>query len=286
MKLGLSLSGGGIKGVAHIGALKAFEENNIKFDVVTGTSSGSIIATLYAAGYSSDEMLKIFNKFSKKIKYVDFRNVLKLIFGLFYGEIAIKGFNSGRVIEKAVNDFCKQKNISNISDFKLPLGIPSVDLYTNTISAFISTNYLAHKSKNINYINDIQIGKAVKASTAFPGIFEPVKFKDNILVDGGLKENTPWKLAKDLGADKVINIIFDTPYKMCKCDNIVQIIESSINVLSREASLCDMIGAECVIHIHTDEGIGLLDMKYTNQLYELGYAATIKKINEIRKMGY
>ena len=62
MKLGLCLSGGGIKGVAHIGAIKALEEKGIKFDYVSGTSSGSIIATLYACGFTTDEMYKIFTK--------------------------------------------------------------------------------------------------------------------------------------------------------------------------------------------------------------------------------
>ena len=60
MNYGICFAGGGIKGAAHIGAIKALEEENLKFDYISGTSSGSIIATLYAAGYSSDEMLKFF----------------------------------------------------------------------------------------------------------------------------------------------------------------------------------------------------------------------------------
>ena len=65
---GLCLAGGGVKAAAHIGALKAFEEENIKFDCVSGASSGSIVATMYALGYTSDEMWKMFQKYSKKIK--------------------------------------------------------------------------------------------------------------------------------------------------------------------------------------------------------------------------
>ena len=63
MKLGLSLSGGGVKGAAHIGVLKALEEDNIRIDSITGTSSGSIVAILYAMGFSSDEIYKIFKKY-------------------------------------------------------------------------------------------------------------------------------------------------------------------------------------------------------------------------------
>ena len=76
MKKALCFSGGGIKAFAHIGALKALEENNIKFDMVAGTSSGSIIAVLYALGYSSDEMYKTLKKYLKKVRYIDIKNIL------------------------------------------------------------------------------------------------------------------------------------------------------------------------------------------------------------------
>lgn len=79
---GLCLAGGGIKAAAHIGALKAFEEEKIKFDCVSGASSGSIIATMYALGYNSDEMWKMFKKLAPKIKYYEWKNIFKLIYGL------------------------------------------------------------------------------------------------------------------------------------------------------------------------------------------------------------
>lgn len=76
MNWGICFSGGGIKGVAHIGALKAFEEENIHFNYIAGTSFGSIIATLYALGYRSDEMYEIIKENINKIGYVDWKNIL------------------------------------------------------------------------------------------------------------------------------------------------------------------------------------------------------------------
>ena len=107
---GLCFCGGGIKAASHIGALKALEEKNIKFDCVSGASSGSIIATLYALGYNSDEMWKMFQKYYKKIKYAEWKQIFKLILGLlFKGELVIDGL----IVEKVLKKYKKYANILN-----------------------------------------------------------------------------------------------------------------------------------------------------------------------------
>ena len=82
LSIGICFSGGGIKGVAHIGALKAFEEENIKFDYIAGTSSGSIVACLYSVGYNSDEIYEIFKKYINNINYFEIKNIINLILGI------------------------------------------------------------------------------------------------------------------------------------------------------------------------------------------------------------
>ena len=100
MKLGVSLAGGGVKGAAHIGALKALEEKNIPIDYLSGTSSGSIVTTLYGAGYSCNEILNIFYEYSKKIKYIDFKNIFNIVKRLVCErKFRIEGFNTGEIIE-------------------------------------------------------------------------------------------------------------------------------------------------------------------------------------------
>lgn len=121
--------GGGIKGAAHIGALKAFEEEDISFDYISGASSGSIVATLYACGYTADEIYEIFKTYAKKIKYVEWKNILKLLAGLiFERKIIIDGLNSGKILEKIMEKACKQKGILDIKDIQKKLLISSVRL--------------------------------------------------------------------------------------------------------------------------------------------------------------
>ena len=115
MKLGLALSGGGIKGAAHIGVLKAF-------DYISGTSSGSIVATLYAIGYKPEEIYSIFKSYSRQINYLSIWNIVKLIYGIvFKNDIIIQGLNNGKKIEKLMKGFCEEKGIENIKDIKMPL---------------------------------------------------------------------------------------------------------------------------------------------------------------------
>lgn len=119
MKLGLCLSGGGVKGAAHIGVLKAFEEENMEFNYISGASSGSIVAALYSVGYSSSEIYEIFKENNNKIKYIEVNKLIKLIYGLiFKRQIIIDGLNSGKSIEKLMNQKCSKKGITNINQIK------------------------------------------------------------------------------------------------------------------------------------------------------------------------
>ena len=257
MKKGLCLAGGGVKGAAHIGAIKALEEANIKFDCVGGTSSGSIVACLYACGFSADEMYKIFKKYCKKIKYVDIKNIFELIFGLiFTGKIIIKGLNSGKQIERLINKVCNEKGIYQISDIKMPLAIPSVDLCNGDVICFTSQKFRNNMSDNTIFTSDIEIGKAVRASCSYPVVFSPCPYKNIKLVDGGIRENVPWK------------------------ENLVEVAGRSIGLLCRELSNYELDGSDFTLKI-TSKKVGLLDMKKIDELYELGYRQAKEKIKDI-----
>ena len=282
MSFGLCLAGGGVKGAAHIGALKALDEENIKIDYIGGTSSGSIVATLFALGYTPDEMYKIFEKYCKKIKYVDFSNIAKLIFGLiFKRKIIIDGLNNGKQIINLIDKVAKNKGIKNISEIKMPLVMPSVNMCNGDLICFTSCNFRKEFSDNIIFVNNMEIGKAVRSSCSYPVVFSPYKYGNEKLIDGGIRENVPWKELKMLGADKVLSIMFNEMLTG-DCDkNLVEVADRSINLLCRELSNYEMEGADYVIKIKSPK-IGLLDMSKINELYEMGYIQTKEQLKKIK----
>ncbi len=245
---------------------------------------GSIVACLYAMGFQADEMYKIFKKYCKKIKYVDMKNIFKLIFGLiFTGRIVIDGLNNGKQIEKLVNQIGKMKGIHDISDIKKSLIIPSVELCKGNVICFTSCHVRKSFSDNIEYVNDIEIGKAVRASCSYPVVFSPCTYQNKKLIDGGIRENVPWKEVKALGAEKVISIMFDDKISN-NCDkNLVEVAGRSINLLCRELSNYEMDGADYILKIKSDK-VGLLDMNKIDELYELGYKETKKYSHKILQM--
>lgn len=279
MSLGIAMSGGGVKGAAHIGALKALEEENIKIDYIGGTSSGSIVATLYAAGYKPDDIYYIFKKYCKKIKYVDFKNIFKLLFGLITtGKITIDGLNSGKSIYKLINKMCNEKNVYNISDIKMPLVIPSVNMCTGEVVCFTSSKIRAF-SDNTIFVNDADIGKVVQASCSFPTVFSPCNFKEDKLIDGGARENVPWREVEFLGADKVISIIFENEVDKSCCKNLIDVAFRSFELMGKELSKYELNGMDYFIKIKSKK-VSLLDMSKIDEFYEMGYIETKKFLKE------
>ena len=116
MNIGLCLSGGGIKGAAHIGVLQALEDNNVSITHISGTSSGSIVATLYAIDYTPSEIYSFFKKYCNEITKISFSKIFKLIIGLlFKHEVIIEGLNDGKKLEKIIYKVCSDKNIYTIN---------------------------------------------------------------------------------------------------------------------------------------------------------------------------
>ena len=283
MKIGLCLAGGGIKGAAHIGVIKALEEENIRIDCISGTSSGSIVAVMYAMGYNPKEILKLFKRYGKEITKVDWKIIFKLILGLlFERKINIQGLNDGNKLSEIINLQAKQKNIKLMLDIKLPIIIPSVNLYDGSICLFSSVKNDRKYSDEVIVIDDIDIGKAVQSSCAYPGIFSPVQLNNKNLVDGGVRENLPWKELKNIGVDKIIIVGFEEEKKSKRKVNILDCITGSMGIMMHELYNYEINGIDYLLKIKTKD-TWLLEVDKTDELYDNGYITAKKEMKKIKE---
>lgn len=278
MKLGLALSGGGIRGVAHAGVLKALEENNIKVEIMGGTSSGSMVTALYSMGYTPDEIYELVKKYASTIVKLNSNIIRKEIKNfILKHKICSQGINNGEFIEEIFNKKALEKEISTINQIKMPIAIPAVDVSTGEEYIFTSI-----KSNKKNYIWAIDVGKAVRASCSLPVIYEPMKYKGKFFLDGGILDNIPAKAVKELGADKVISVKFDGD-KIDDKSNAIDIIVKVTDLMSEKISDEDLEDSDYVITVPTD-GAGILDVTKIDYCFQSGYETTKKHIKEIIKM--
>ncbi|RZJ34622.1 MAG: hypothetical protein EOO51_09170 [Flavobacterium sp.] len=224
-KIGLTLSGGGAKGIAHIGLLKAIDSAGIRIDYVTGTSMGAVVGGLYAAGYSGDELSAI----SKKLEWLtllsndplpytinlkerkDFGQYVE--FPLNKGRLSLKrGFIESNELWLALAElYYPYYQIEHFSQFDKSFQCIATDVATGKMVVLKEGN----------------IVDAVRASMAIPSVFTPVEIKGKILIDGGMVRNFPVSNVRELGADIVIGS------DVSGALDPVEQIESPLDIISR-----------------------------------------------------
>lgn len=280
VKLGIALSGGGIRGIAHAGVLKALEENGIQIEAIGGTSSGALIAGLYVLGYSPDDIYRLFKKYAKQIVGMGISPTISKISHIFNKEST--GFRKGEEIEEIFNTLAERKGIYQISQInKIPISIPAVDIKNG--KEYIFTNHIP-KEKNVygKYIMDISIGKALRASSSFPAVFCPCDFKEHKFLDGGALNNVPVIEVKKQGVEKVVAVNFKAD-DITDTSNYMDIAMRAIDLMGNKISEENLKQSDYILTIGTDK-TGLLDTKKLDSCYQYGYQATMKEIQKIKEI--
>ncbi len=241
MKLGLALSGGAARGIAHIGVLQYLEEREIKPDIIAGTSAGSIIGSLFCAGYSPGEMVKIAHN-------INWRQIFR------YSRIRFPrlGLINIDFLDKMLEDFLGGKTFS---DLYLPLIVATVDL-DNHQPLFIEEGDLI---------------SAVKGSCAIPGIFFPVHRNNRTLVDGGVLHNIPTLPLYERKTKNIIAVDVNAHRSPDRSPrNIFEVIYQSLYMVNRYREHEDGNLANHLI-VPDLQDIGMWDLNRTEELVELGY---------------
>lgn len=282
MKIGLALSGGGIRGIAHVGVLKALEENGIKIDIIGGTSAGSMVASLYAVGYKPNEIYELFKKNSNEILGKEKFTFIKGMRN-FLGKKSIeKGFRNGKQIEKVFKKLVNDKNVNMMSNVKMPIVIPSVDIKDS--KEYIFTNYVpkGERDDNKKYITEITVGEAVRASSSFPAVFNLCPIEKHVFIDGGALDNVPVDEVKKQGADRVIAVKFAGD-DIDDESNIMDVIMKTIDIMGSKIAEYNLEKSDYVLNINTGK-MGWLDQKNLEKCFNYGYESVMKNIEIIKKV--
>ncbi len=284
-RVGLVLSGGGAKGLAHIGVIQALEENNIPIDYITGTSMGAIIGGLYAAGYSPEEMrtLVLSEEFlrwstgkidSKYIYYFKKEPADASMINLrisFEDSAAVAQLPSNLVPTHqmdfaAMQIFAAQSAHANyhFDSLFVPFRCVATDIYKNKEVVFSKGN----------------LGSAIRASMTFPFYFKPISVNDVLLFDGGMKNNFPWDiLVEDFRPDYIIGSKTADNSTKPSADDVVNQLE---NMLLSKTSFDLPENSILIENKFTD--VRLLDFDKAPFIISKGYINTMVKMDSIRQL--
>ena len=218
IKIGLALGGGAARGFAHIGVIKALEAQGIYADIVVGTSAGSVVGALYAAGNSGFQLQKL----AMDMDEAAISDWAVPLFGKSSG--VLKGEALQTYVNKAVNNQPMEK-------LKIPFGAVASDLKTGQPILFQRGN----------------TGMAVRASSSVPGVFQPVVINNRSYVDGGLVAPVPVRFARDMGADFVIAVNISTQADVQATVSSLDVIMQTFSIMGQRINQYELKDADVVI---------------------------------------
>ncbi len=284
IKVGLVFSGGGARGMSHIGVLKALVENNIPVDLIVGCSVGSIVGGFYAAGYNANSLSQIMRQINWQEIYSDetYRNnlfwsqkstprrhILELRFdrGIPYIPSAI---SPGQRVFDLIYSYLLRANFqaaNNFNNLKIPFRAVATDL--------ISGKKIVLRSGDL--------AEAISASVAVPLLFAPVKMNGMWLVDGGIRDNLPVDVALESGADLVIAVDVTSPLRTKNQMHLPwQVADQVTNIMMKEPTAQSRQLADILIKPRIGEH-SAGDFSNVDSLIEAGYKATLGQIDSIRE---
>lgn len=219
-KIALVLGGGAARGFAHVGVIKMLEAQGIKADLVVGTSAGSVVGSLYAAGYDGFELQRLALELDEK-------SVSDWI-------LPNRGFLRGEALQNYVNTAVKNRPLEQLNK---PIGVIATDLKSGEQVVFRRGN----------------TGMAVRASSSVPGVFQPVTIGGREFVDGGLTSPVPVRAARDMGADIVIAVDISKDPSIATLSGTLEVLLQTFTIMGRSIAAQELLGADVVISPDTHE---------------------------------
>ena len=220
VRIALALGGGAARGFAHIGVIKALEAQGIKPDIVVGTSAGSVVAALYASGMSGFDLQKVALQMEESM-VADWT-------------LPNRGVLKGEALQAFINQKVGNRTIQQLPK---PLGVVATDLQSGELVLFRRGD----------------TGMAVRASSAVPGMFQPVEISGRDYVDGGLTSPVPAQSARAMGADFVIAVDISNVTRRDKLTGTLDVLLQTFSIMGHAISRHELEDADMVIRPKTTE---------------------------------
>lgn len=288
-KVGLALSGGGIRGTAHIGVIKALLENNVPINFISGTSAGAIVAAMFACGYTPRQMEKIIEQIDLQ-KLIDLKvtvpDLIKhgakwMMSGMFrFWSVLPAGLIKGDKIEHYLGQFWKNRTVR---DTQIPIAITAVDINSADTVFFTTPIPGSRAILNARYYHNTLLTEAVRSSISIPGIFFPKKYRGMTLVDGAVKNNLPTDILRHMGAEIVIAV--DLGYagqENYDIKSVGEILVQCIEIMGREVTLLKAEQYADVIIRPAVSDIDFKDIIKAPKCIKRGEQATMENMNAIK----
>lgn len=286
-KVGLVLSGGGAKGLTHIGVIRALEENNIPIDYVAGTSMGAIVGSLYAMGYTPDEITELLK--SNEFKKWSTGEIEEEYMYYFKKNLPTPDFINVRLSFKDSLSFKPQILPTSIVD-PIQMNLVFVELFARATGAshgnfdklFVPFRCIAsdvHNKKQL-VMRDGDLGDAVRASMTFPFMFKPIKINGMLAYDGGIYNNFPSDvMAEDFKPDFILGSVVAANPREPKENDIMSQLENMI-MQKTDYNIPDEEG---IVMTFKYDDVSLMDFHKVDELSEIGYKRTMEMIDSIKK---
>lgn len=281
LMVGLALSGGALRGVAHIGVLKALEEAHIPVDCVSGTSAGSLVGGVYACGVPLHILESEALALTDRLLDFNATGAAKAVLSIFGGRsVGFQGLIKGDGVWRLANRLTGAKAVC---DAQMRMALCAVDLLSGKTIFFTNVN-LRPRANDYIIEQNVPIADAITASCSIPAVFAPRTVKDWLLVDGGVTEYVPVKVLRDMGCNFVIAVDLGREELPTPPQNdFLEISSRSLDIMGRRlASFSDNKADAVVAPMVSD--IGLFDFKRSAECMQRGYDAARKCIPSIRSM--
>ncbi len=251
-RVGLALGGGAARGFAHVGVIQVLEEAGIRPDLVAGTSAGSMVAALYASGRNGSQLQRIAETMDEAT-FTDWTLPL-------FSRGMLRGDALARYVQQQVGG-------RRIEDLAMPLGILATDLQSGQGVLFERGD----------------IATAVRASSAVPGLFQPVSITGREYVDGGLVAPVPVRQARQMGAELVVAVDISQQPEANAPGDVFQILLQTFSIMSKSINSLELLGSNLVVVRPALNGVSGADFAARNRAILAGRAAMQQALPQLRQ---